>query len=196
MDALTALDTRILLWLHGTLESPFMNTFMIFITRLSNGGLIWILLCLGLLCFKKTRKIGLYLAVALIIDSVLVNLILKPIFMRVRPYQALGLSILIKAPSGTSFPSGHSSIAFTGATTFLLLAKDRHMKEAGWALEVLAFLTAVSRMYLLVHYPSDVLVGALIGIGCAYLTRYLKNRNCLEDLEQKWKDRREKKSNT
>lgn len=190
MQTLTAVDTRILLWLHDTFESPLMNSFMVFITRLSNGGMIWILLCLGLICFKKTRKVGLYLALALIVDSVLVNLVLKPIFMRVRPYQALGLSILIKAPSGTSFPSGHSSIAFTGATTILLLAKDRHMKEAGWALEILAVLTAFSRMYLLVHYPSDVLVGALIGIGCAWLIWYLRERRCLERLEHNRKKRR------
>lgn len=191
MDALTALDTRILLWLHDTLASPFMNGFMIFITKLSNGGMIWILLCVLLLCSKKTRKMGLYLGIALIIDSVLVNLILKPIFMRVRPYQALGLSILIKAPGGTSFPSGHSSIAFTGATSFLLLAKSKPMKEGGWVLEVLAFLTAVSRMYLLVHYPSDVLVGALIGIGCAYLARYLERRDALSRLDDRFRKQKE-----
>lgn len=191
MDALTALDTRILLWLHDTLESPFMNSFMIFITKLSNGGMIWILLCVLLLCFKKTRKMGLYLGIALILDSVLVNLILKPIFMRVRPYQALGLSILIKAPSGTSFPSGHSSIAFTGATSFLLLAKSKSMKEGGWVLEVLAFLTAISRIYLLVHYPSDVLVGALIGVACAYLARCLERRDALSRLDEKFRKQKE-----
>lgn len=144
-----------------TIHTPLLDKILAFITSLGNAGIIWIVLAVVLLILPKTRKTGIIVAAALLADLVLCNLILKNLVARVRPYDVnTAIAILIKKPLDFSFPSGHTAASFA-AMTALFLAK---MKKAWIAALVLAVLIAFSRLYFYVHYPTDVLGGAVVGI--------------------------------
>lgn len=144
-----------------TIHTPLLDKILAFITSLGNAGLIWIVLAVVLLILPKTRKTGIIVVAALLADLVLCNLILKNLVARVRPYDVnTAIAILIKKPLDFSFPSGHTAASFA-AMTALFLAK---MKKAWIAALVLAVLIAFSRLYFYVHYPTDVLGGAVVGI--------------------------------
>lgn len=144
-----------------TIHTPLLDKILAFITSLGNAGIIWIVLAVVLLILPKTRKTGIIVAAALLADLVLCNLILKNLVARVRPYDVnTAIAILIKKPLDFSFPSGHTAASFA-AMTALFLAK---MKKAWIAALVLAVLIALSRLYFYVHYPTDVLGGAVVGI--------------------------------
>ena len=148
------------------LRTPFLDDAMRFVTRLGNFAIAWIILALVLILIPKTRKIGLVVMVALILDSVLCNVILKNIFVRPRPCDVnTAINLLIPRPSGYSFPSGHTSASFASVAA-LYFSGERKIWKAALAL---AILIAFSRMYLYVHYPTDVLGGIICGIicGCA-----------------------------
>ena len=144
-----------------SLHFPLLNYLMIFITSLGNGGLIWIVAALFLIFQNKNmlKREGFTIAVALIIFSVLGLLILKPIIARPRPFVAQGVDILIKEPMGFSFPSGHTGSSFAAASVIYFYNKKR-----GLLALILATLIAFSRMYLFVHYPSDIVGGLILGI--------------------------------
>lgn len=144
-----------------TIHTPLLDKILAFITSLGNAGIIWIVLAVVLLILPKTRKTGIIVAAALLMDLILCNLILKNLVARVRPYDVnTAITILIKKPLDFSFPSGHTAASFA-AMTALFLAK---MKKAWIAALVLAVLIAFSRLYFYVHYPTDVLGGAVVGI--------------------------------
>lgn len=144
-----------------TIHTPLLDKILAFITSLGNVGIIWIVLAVVLLILPKTRKTGIIVAAALLMDLVLCNLILKNLVARVRPYDVnTAIAILIKKPLDFSFPSGHTAASFA-AMTALFLAK---MKKAWIAALILAVLIAFSRLYFYVHYPTDVLGGAVVGI--------------------------------
>jgi undecaprenyl-diphosphatase len=135
------------------------------VTYLGEYGLLWILLALVLLSRKDTRRVGLAVAAALILEVLLCNCVLKPLVARDRPFWIrTGIELLVKAPTDYSFPSGHTSASFAAAGA-LLLQKNRGRVPA----LVLATAIGFSRMYLYVHFPSDVLVGALLGFLCGFL---------------------------
>ena len=144
-----------------TIHTPLLDKILAFITSLGNAGIIWIVLAVVLLILPKTRRTGIIVAAALLMDLILCNLILKNLVARVRPYDVnTAIAILIKKPLDFSFPSGHTAASFA-AMTALFLAK---MKKAWIAALVLAVLIAFSRLYFYVHYPTDVLGGAVVGI--------------------------------
>ncbi len=144
-----------------TIHTPLLDKILAFITSLGNAGIIWIVLAVVLLILPKTRKVGMIVGAALLVDLVLCNLILKNLVARVRPYDVnTAIAILIKKPLDFSFPSGHTAASFA-AMTALFLAK---MKKAWIAALILAVLIAFSRLYFYVHYPTDVLGGIVVGI--------------------------------
>lgn len=135
-----------------------LDAVMPFITYLGSGGAVWIALTVIMLISGKYRKAGAAMAVALILSLIVCNGILKPFANRIRPYELVSAKLLIAPPMGASFPSGHASAAFAAAMTLVL---SRHRLAA--AAVVMAALIAFSRLYLYVHYPSDVLAGAALG---------------------------------
>ena len=153
-----------------TIHTPFLDKTLAIITSLGNAGIIWIVLAAVLLILPKTRKAGIVLTVALLVDFVLCNLILKNLVARVRPYDVnTAIAILIKKPLDFSFPSGHTAASFA-AMTALFMAK---MKKAWIAALILAILIAFSRLYFYVHYPTDVLGGMAVGILSGALGYFL-----------------------
>lgn len=161
---ITGIDHSILLWIQTYLRFDWATPFWKVMTLFGEGGYFWIALCVILLCMKKTRKIGLTMTIALIINVLIVNVGVKNVVCRVRPYdQFSDLSRLIEAQKDWSFPSGHTSACF--ACSFgMLLSVDKKWKKWAVAAIVLSCLVGFSRLYLGVHFPSDVLCGALIGI--------------------------------
>jgi len=159
---MTDLDIGILYWLQDHVVCSFLTPVMKIATTLGNGGIIWILLCLILMIPKSTRKIGITAALSLAIVSILNNLIIKNIVARPRPFTQADIELLISAPKSWSFPSGHAASSFATATAVFL-----GDKKLGIAALIIAALIAFSRLYFFVHYPSDVLVGAIEGVFTA-----------------------------
>lgn len=159
------IEIQILDWIQS-LRTPAGDIFMPVITSLGNAGIIWILLAALLLIIPKTRKTGAVLAIALVLDVVLCNGIIKNLAARMRPYDRNPVvELLIHKPIDYSFPSGHTAASFA-AVSALYFAGEKHMWKP---VLVLAVLIAFSRLYLYVHYPTDVIGGAMLGILCGYL---------------------------
>ena len=161
MNALNLFEANIILWIQENLRIGFLNPIMQGITHLGDGGIFWIILSVLLLLFKKTRKVGLCCALGLIFDLLVVNIAIKPLVARIRPYEIIKeISILTHQPGDHSFPSGHSAGSFACAWAFFRAYK----KKWGIPALVLASLVSLSRLYVGVHYPTDVLGGVVIGI--------------------------------
>lgn len=149
--------------IQSVAQSPFLDRVMPAISALADKGFIWILLTLILLCIPKYRRTGQACAIALLFMLFAGNIVLKPLVGRIRPYDVNTLiELLIEAPTDYSFPSGHTFASFACACT--LFSED---KRLGLPALILAVLIAFSRMYLYVHYPTDVLAGILLGIVAA-----------------------------
>lgn len=158
---------KIQLWLAG----PFMDKLMVFITRLGNGGMLWIACGVAMLFFKRTRKYGIFVFIGLLCNELLGNQIIKNIVQRARPCHIKeGMELLVKMPRGYSFPSGHTFSSFVAAT--VIFRCDRRF---GSAALVVASLIAFSRLYLYVHFPTDVLAGAALGIGLGVAVVHVGN---------------------
>lgn len=134
------------------------------LTKLGDGGILWICCTVMLLLFRKTRKAGAAMAVSLALEVICCSVILKPLVARPRPYDVNAVQPLIPPLSDYSFPSGHTGAAFAAASS-LFFSKNRLWIPA----LVIAVLMGFSRLYLYVHYPSDVLAGALLGIMLGWL---------------------------
>lgn len=146
------------------LNSELFNKIMIFFTILGDNGMIWIAVALILFLNRKYRKIGVFSIVSLIICALAVNVILKPLIHRPRPFSELvDITLLIKAPKDYSFPSGHTAASFVMVYIFF-----RHIKKYFIPVLITGILIAFSRMYLTVHFPSDILVGLIIGLLSGY----------------------------
>ena len=134
---------------------------MLFVSSLGNFGAIWIALAALLLIIERYRQSGLAVSIALLIDFVAVNLIIKPLVGRERPCDVtVPEDMLLACLSDHSFPSGHTAAAFAAAFALFLCHK-----RAGSAALILAVLMGFSRLYLFVHFPSDVIAGALLGLS-------------------------------
>ncbi|MGE4353205.1 MAG: phosphatase PAP2 family protein [Oscillospiraceae bacterium] len=160
------LDESALLFIQEHARNDFLTPLFKFFTYMGNAGILWILLGTALLLFAHTRKRGAIVLCALGISAVLNNLILKNIVARPRPYTVLPeLEVLVAKLSSYSFPSGHACSSFAAATALTLLFG----KRGAWSFAPAA-LIALSRVYLGVHYPTDVLSGAVLGAVCAWAT--------------------------
>lgn len=161
MNALNLFEAGIVHWIQENLRAGFLTPVMQLITALGDHGAFWIALTVLLLFFRRTRRAGLCCALALILDLLAVNIILKPLIARMRPYAVLQDIIPITAlPGDHSFPSGHSAASFACAWALFRSGKRR----MGIPALVLAALIALSRLYVGVHYPTDVICGAAIGM--------------------------------
>ena len=163
------IEIQFLDWLQ-TLHSPIVDKIMLGITRLGDAGIFWIVLAVILLLLPKTRKSGLIVAVALCIDVIVCNGILKNLFARTRPFDVNeAVQLLITAPKDFSFPSGHTAASFAAVAALYFTGEKKLWKVS----LVLAVLIAFSRMYLYVHYPTDILGGVLVGLGAGAAGYYL-----------------------
>ena len=155
------MDIGILLWLQEHVRSEVLTVLMRFITSLGDIGFIWILIGLVLALKKKYRTTGFLVLAALLLEWLLVNCVIKELVMRIRPFEAHeALKALISHPDSFSFPSGHTGSSFAAASVMW----KRLPRRFSVPCLLLAVLIAFSRLYVGVHYPTDVLAGAVIGV--------------------------------
>ena len=160
-------EFTVLDWIQSNLRCGFLDTVMPIVTFLADGGWFWIALTLLGFIPKRTRKYAHVAAIALILCLLCGNVILKPLIARIRPYDvntAMQSMLLVKAPDDFSFPSGHTQASFAVATSICFWKRQ-------WGIPalILAVVIAFSRMYLYVHYPTDVLAGFCFGVVFAFV---------------------------
>ena len=169
------METKILIWIQENMRAEWLTPIMVAVTHI--GFFIWIVFSLVFLINKNTRKLGIIASTSIVYNLIIVNLILKNFIGRIRPYEVIEkLTILVGEQSDKSFPSGHTSIAFAfvSVTWFLL------PKKYSVPMTVFASLIAFTRMYIGVHYPTDILGGIAAGILCGCLAiftfNYIENK--------------------
>jgi undecaprenyl-diphosphatase len=165
-------ELGVLNWIQIHFRCIPLDHVMPVVSAVCNRGMIWIILAVVLLAFRRTRRVGLTVCLALVLDLLCCNVILKPLVARIRPCDVnTAVQLLISRPRDYSFPSGHAASSF--AAVFALRASGSRL----WipAL-VLALLIAFSRLYLYVHWPSDILAGAVLGIALGYLAHGILTR--------------------
>lgn len=165
-----SLDAAVMAFIQTHFHNTVTDTVFPIITSLGEAGIGWIVLSLVLLCFKKTRRTGGLVLIAMTVTLLFGELTLKNIICRLRPCNVFtDFPMLIARPTSYSFPSGHTSSSFAGALILTL----RH-KKVGWLAYIPAVLIAFSRIFLFVHYPTDVLAGILLGTLAALLTYFAR----------------------
>ena len=159
------MELQILDWIQQ-MRTPVGDVWMVFISRLGNAGMIWILFTCLLLMIPRTRRWGAALAAALCLDAIICNILLKPMVCRIRPCDVnQTIQLLIARPADYSFPSGHTAASFAAVAALYFAGAKKW-----WKITLpLAILMAFSRMYLYVHYPTDVLGGLIIGLLCGWI---------------------------
>ena len=159
-------------WLMNAIQAlrcDFLDFLMPIITFLCDGGWIWIVTGVVLLFFQQSRRYGIILLLGLLLGSILGNDLIKPLVERPRPFMLHDIGeLLITKPSSFSFPSGHTVSSFVAMT--VLWRFDRRL---GIPAAVVGSLIAFSRMYLYVHFPTDILAGAVLGVAVALLMQWL-----------------------
>lgn len=155
------------------LHCGWLDPIMIFFTKLGDNGIVWIVIALLCMCFKKSRRCGMLMALTMLFCFALGNGVIKNLVARPRPFQVLNNSaiLIIPPPSEYSFPSGHTMHGLAAAVTIIL-----HNRKAGIAALLGAAVIAFSRMYLFVHFPTDILGGAVIGTLAALMMYALANK--------------------
>ena len=166
MEMLQNLDGAALLAIQS-LRLEVLNPLVEGFTSLGNAGLLWIVLSLAMLFWKPTRKAGVLALVSLLLGLLCTNVLLKHLVGRERPWlHVAGLIPLVDERDPNSFPSGHTCAAFAAGMSWVRALPRRWMRVLS---AVLAVCMGLSRLYVGVHYPSDVLAGALVGSFCAWL---------------------------
>ncbi len=168
-----------MLWLQNSARAPWLDAVFTVYTHLGDGGFLWIILCVILFCVPRTRKIGTVTLLALAIGFLCTNVVLKHLVARPRPWlDVAGLLPLVNEGDPNSFPSGHTCAAFAFAGAGLWAFPTKWAKALALAG---AILMGFSRLYVGVHYPSDVLAGAIVGLlagwaACKLTAHYDRKR--------------------
>ena len=188
IEFITQIDHSILLFIQENMRFDWFTEPTIFVSHLGDHGKIWIILCLILLLFKRTRKAGICGLLALLINLLITNVTLKPLVARVRPYEQFNdLLLLLERQKDFSFPSGHTSSSFAAAWAIFQTYRlpelemgaygqnaEGHDKGKwtvlGMSVMILAIWIGWSRLYVAVHFPTDVLAGVFIGIISAWIS--------------------------
>lgn len=166
LEALQSLDGAVLLMIQG-IRIAVLDPLVTGYTSLGNGGLLWIALSLAMLCWKPTRKAGAMALTAMLLGLLCTNVVLKHLVARPRPWlDVVGLVPLVNEPDPNSFPSGHTCAAFAAGMVWVRTLPKKWMRVLA---AVMAVCMGLSRLYVGVHYPSDVIAGALVGSLCAWM---------------------------
>lgn len=163
-------EEAVISWFDG-IHGSVLDQVMVAVSYSATSGLIWFVLGFLMTCSDRWRRCGVSVVVSVALAYVVVDVILKPLVCRERPFEVMDLELIISAPDTWSFPSGHAASAFAGATAILL-----NNPRAGCVALVYAALVGVSRVYLCVHWPTDVIAGALTGIAIGVFAVWFMSR--------------------
>lgn len=183
-------DAGFLLYLQENIRSDVLNPVMKFITHTGDKGIALIALVIILLIIPKMRQVGIIAAVSIAFEAIITNLFIKNIVARTRPYDSVdGLVCLIGKQKDYSFPSGHSGAAFAVAGVLIVIAllglpamaEEGKITRTKMTLAyklfavlmiIYAVVLAFSRMYVGVHYPTDILGGTLLGVATSFIAYF------------------------
>lgn len=180
-NTFAAFDQSITLLVHQlyTLGGGFFTPFFEFVSLLGKGGIFLVLLSLALMVYRPTRRYGTAMLLAVAIGALFTNVWLKVVIARPRPYAdesslfyQLWLLVGQNVESDHSFPSGHTTAAFSTMTALFLMGN----KKYSWTAFIFAFLMGIARIYLVVHFPSDVLGGIVVGLVAGCLGALIANK--------------------
>lgn len=164
LNSLLQMDGQLLVAIQG-LRMSWLDPIVSLYTKLGDAGILWIVLSLLMLFWKPTRRAGALALCAMILGLVVTNLTIKPLVERARPWLDWPIVPLVTEKDPNSFPSGHTCAAFAAGMSWVRALPWRWGRIAA---VVLAVCMGLSRLYVGVHYPTDVLVGAVIGALCAW----------------------------
>ncbi len=163
MNLIQSIDVNLLIFIQEKMHTTVMNKIMPIITSLGNAGFIWVVITMLFLINRKYRKVGFMMVLGLILVTILGEGIIKHVVHRTRPCVDMPtVEMLIKKPTSYSFPSGHTSSSFVAVGILM-----NNVRKYGIYALLVAVLIAFSRLYLFVHYPSDVVGGITLGLVCA-----------------------------
>lgn len=154
-------DVEVLEWMQSV-SSPALDSVMVGITLTATHAALWFILAFLMTCSGRYRRVGVAIVVAVVVSYIVVDLVIKPIVGRERPFEVMGIEPIVSAPNSYSFPSGHTASSFAAATVIAVYAR-----KAGALALAYAGLVGISRMYLLMHWPTDVVAGAAVGVAVA-----------------------------
>lgn len=175
-EVVTQWDFNILYLIQETIRTPFLDSFCAMLSYAFEAGFLWIVTAVVLIAFRKTRVAGVSLLCSMLLALLIGELGLKNIICRERPCVVdSSVALAIPAPSSYSFPSGHTGSSFAAAGGIFAFNKKLGIPALG-----LALLVGLSRMYLFVHFPTDVLAGAVLGILCAFATYLIFTKTHLD----------------
>lgn len=179
------MEAEILLWIQENLRMSGFNSLMKGITHLGDFGIVWILAAILLLLYPERRRMGCMVMAGMFFSFLFNNLLLKNIVARTRPYEAVeGLELLVDKAVDLSFPSGHSATSFVAAVIIAGLLPRRY----GVMAVILAALISFSRLYVGIHYPTDVLFGvisgSLIGMGVVAFAKHWQGRTAIKSSQE------------
>lgn len=170
MNVITELELGINLFIQENLRNPFLNSIMQAYTVLNNLGMLTIGIILIFVIVKELREVGMAMALSLGIQVICNNVLLKPLVARIRPYEFSNqVVLLVREADDFSFPSGHTGSAFAIAVVAYLMLP----KKYGVLALIMAILMGFSRLYVGIHYPTDVLGGALLGSATSYVSYFV-----------------------
>lgn len=170
MEVFNMWESNIVLFVQENLRFDFLNPIMQGITSLGDDGFLPIAVCIFLLLFKKTRKVGITSSLSLLFEFIIVNLTVKKIVGRTRPYVVNeAISYITTRPSDNSFPSGHTGCVFAVASVLFYMMP----KKVGIPAMIIATLVGISRLYVGVHYPTDIIAGFLIGMFTGFIAKLI-----------------------
>lgn len=174
------MELDVLIWMQDHLRSPFADYLMVLVSSVANYGLVFVFVGAVFLMTKRYRWIGVAIMIGWAVSEFAVTG-LKYIIDRPRPFMEYSVDLLIPAPVSPSFPSTHSAVAAMSVAVVCFFGKYKEAVVLG----IFSFFVVFSRLYLFVHYPTDVLGGVLIGITCGlsayYIVRWLKVRYSIEE---------------
>ncbi len=173
IEKIYEIDHSILLFIQENLRCPAITPIMDISSKLVNLGALWVIIGITLLIFKKTRLLGMMTLSSLLLCLLINNVVIKNAVARARPFDTYNdLSPLIKKPWDSSFASGHTTASFAAAGIFVRFTP----RPIAVLSVVYAFMVAFSRLYLGVHYPTDVLCGMIIGVTGSMIIYYLYSK--------------------
>ena len=183
-------EAAFLLYIQENIRSDILTPLLTTLTHTGDKGIIWISMCILMVIIPKSRKFGIIAGASLALEAIIVNIFIKNAVARTRPYDAIeGLVSLVEKQVDYSFPSGHTGAAFAVAGAFLIIAiaglpvvvKSGIISRTKTSLAykiftavtiVFSFIIAFSRLYVGVHYPTDVLGGFIIGIASSIIAYF------------------------
>lgn len=174
LELIQGVDEKALRWIADHLRAEWLDPLMKGYTSLGNGGWIFIAVSLALLLWRSTRRAGAASLTGMLFGLLVTNLTVKPLVARLRPWVVMeGFTALVTSADLNSFPSGHTCAAFAFASALSCALPRRWAKAAAWSA---AALMGFSRLYVGVHFPTDVLAGTMIGLLCGLAAGWLSGK--------------------